>query len=267
MSSLLEAAGNSIVGNIEKAVLIIPRFDISNKTSHAGPYRLQVQYNPNSLHIRSASGEQTFSSPASAPGGFRDMTFMNVSPITTLTVDLQMEDINNKDAFLWDKFSLSMAGIASTAAAVGSALGKGHVYSVRKYAEALAALTYLPRSHYIQFIWGKLEFTGELQSVNVKYTMFNPQGEPIRATIAISLRDSLDELTKKKKKELCGAGAGKGQIPAKAVGEGADRNTVTDQQDYPHWQRALNEFLGSAQESEVIDSESSLQKLSAILNL
>jgi len=54
-----------------------------------------------------------------------------------------------------------------------------------------------PQPQILQFQWGSnkslSEFKGFLKSVNAKYTMFKPDGKPIRATATIALEEVPDE--------------------------------------------------------------------------
>jgi hypothetical protein len=47
-----------------------------------------------------------------------------------------------------------------------------------------------PSPPFVRFCWGnKVHFTAYLKSVNAKYTLFRPQGTPIRATASVTLEE------------------------------------------------------------------------------
>lgn len=40
---------------------------------------------------------------------------------------------------------------------------------------------------FVKVIWGELNFQGRLQQMDIKYTMFDPNGAPLRATVQLKL--------------------------------------------------------------------------------
>jgi nucleoid-associated protein YgaU len=52
------------------------------------------------------------------------------------------------------------------------------------------------RPYYLLIIWGALKFTGVCSKIEVKYSLFNPDGKALRATIDIDLSQSKDYKTK-----------------------------------------------------------------------
>ncbi len=54
------------------------------------------------------------------------------------------------------------------------------------------------RPYYLMIIWGSLKFTGVCSKIDVKYSLFNPDGKALRATIDITLTQSKDYKTKTK---------------------------------------------------------------------
>lgn len=51
----------------------------------------------------------------------------------------------------------------------------------------------------VQFIWGNLNFTGVVSSVNEHYTMFTSGGKPIRAKLDIVIKEYIEDTFSKKK--------------------------------------------------------------------
>lgn len=52
------------------------------------------------------------------------------------------------------------------------------------------------RPYYLLIIWGSLTFTGVCSKIDVKYTLFDPDGKALRATIDITIVQSKDYKTK-----------------------------------------------------------------------
>ncbi len=237
---------NRAVGNVDKAVLVFPGYVTGNGTER---YSFTVQYNPNKL-VMNTKCEST-----KMEGG--GIVIETIKPETNLQIELIFDQVNNKDAFLWEKFSLSLNGLASTVGAVSSELSEAKRLSVKKYVETLLACTHCPYTTFVTFIWGKMQFTGELQSVVAKYTMFNFQGEPIRAVVSLKLQDRA-EITSK-----CVLNPGS---PIVILNDTSGK-THKDYKNNEYWEKALNDFLGSDSSSTNIDNNSAISNLSAILNL
>jgi nucleoid-associated protein YgaU len=52
------------------------------------------------------------------------------------------------------------------------------------------------RPYYLLIIWGSLTFTGVCSKIDVKYTLFDPSGTALRATIEVNFTQSKDYKTK-----------------------------------------------------------------------
>ena len=52
------------------------------------------------------------------------------------------------------------------------------------------------RPYYLLIIWGTLKFTGVCSKIDIKYSLFNPEGKALRATIDITITQSKDYKTK-----------------------------------------------------------------------
>jgi hypothetical protein len=67
--------------------------------------------------------------------------------------------------------------------------------TVRQRIDRLIALMdFQPETHlpyYLHLFWGDFHFRGVLEKVDVKYTLFERNGEPLRATATLSLKEAL----------------------------------------------------------------------------
>ncbi len=59
--------------------------------------------------------------------------------------------------------------------------------TVKPQVEGFIAALRNPRTRHITFAWGKMCYTGILNSVDINYTMFSYYGRPIRAEVAMSI--------------------------------------------------------------------------------
>ena len=145
----------------------------------------RVQYNPSSLKISAAGGGCVPKTNYNSEGGA--ITYGTMDPSINLTVTLIFEAVNNQDAFMYDKFTLSTTSIAR-AADTGIRLARGKAYSVQPQVEGfIGALRWPEKRRNVKFAWGSLCYEGYLNSVSSRYTMFSPTGNPIRAEVTLNL--------------------------------------------------------------------------------
>ena len=189
-TSALKFVGNAI-GNLtfQKAYLRIkdPKTDKYTNPESWGSRRMTVQYNPAKLRISTRAG--SFQQPVvgSAITTYNQIT---IPAQTVLDVELIIEDINNQDAFMLDKFTdFSATAIIDDVSNVAAAI-MGREYSVRKTVEGILGLMMDPYTRQIVFCWSDMTFKGELTSVSATYTMFNPIGNPICAKVHLSIQQN-----------------------------------------------------------------------------
>lgn len=63
----------------------------------------------------------------------------------------------------------------------------------KRYVDKLRQLTYVDNTIHappvVKFVWNEIEFTGVLESLGVTYTLFSDDGTPVRAKLAIALKE------------------------------------------------------------------------------
>jgi len=75
------------------------------------------------------------------------------------------------------------------------------ISTVDDYIEQVKSIVYdyqgnVHRPNYLRITWGKTVFTGVCKNITVKYTLFNPDGSALRASIKLSLSESVPLATK-----------------------------------------------------------------------
>lgn len=170
--------------------------DMRSKTSSTDSYQrlkqlagkayctMQVQYNPASIEINSAAGSIPETNMGDA--GTNDDKQIIQPPKTTMKVTLYFDAVNDKDAFQWEKYRLSVGDLA---AGVTAAV-KNASYRVDKQVNALLALTLHGAVRHVVFHWSNFTFAGELTGVTANYTMFNPAGRPVRADVQLTIKEN-----------------------------------------------------------------------------
>lgn len=144
---------------------------------------LQVQYNPNAISFSGTQGKVR----RTGVGGQDQFQQMDVPVETVMRVELTFDDTNIKDAFMFEKLSVTnVGGIVQTVENIAGMATGG--YSVQDLSEVFVGAMVRPSTRWIAFVWNKMIFWGELTSAQVRYTMFNPSGSPIRSKVALRIR-------------------------------------------------------------------------------
>lgn len=114
------------------------------------------------------------------------------APGLTLSMSFWFDQATNWDCFPGDKFN---GGLAPTNLAknITSAVKKKSAEpTVQETVEAFLTALRDPYTRMVSFRWGDFVFTGELLSVGANYTMFSPEGAPVRAQMAIRIQQKQD---------------------------------------------------------------------------
>ena len=152
---------------------------------------VQVQFNPSSISFQGMGGEIRRESVGGA--GENQFQQFDIPSETVMSIELMFDDTNNKDAFMMDAEMPLLSEIASVGGLVqrieqGVDALRGKKYSVQDTTELFVAAMVQNFTRMVGFAWNKIIFWGELVGVNVQYTMFNKQGNPIRAKVALQIR-------------------------------------------------------------------------------
>lgn len=159
----------------------------------AGYQVIQVKYNPSKISLSAAGG--SFMEAGAGGAGTNTLTQVTMPTQTVMQVELLFDDENHPDAFMWEKYTNLTAGalVSDAAALAKTIMGRG--YSVQAQIEGMIALLSQSETRQVVFYWSDLCYAGEVTAVGAKYTMFNPQGNPIRGTVTLSIQQGgVDEL-------------------------------------------------------------------------
>ncbi|HPD88967.1 MAG TPA: hypothetical protein PLU75_05795 [Oscillospiraceae bacterium] len=184
------AVSESIFGpKLEKAKIFLMDEDL---TVTGGP--IVVQFNPSEYHL--SRGMRT----KEHPGIGKDEEQKNVRPVaggkTNFSVALYFD--LEKD---YDTISLNTLRYSLTGPAIGAYPGKAGTLSRMGAPDAnkdpemvisnIMALTkFEPNAHNperVEFIWGTLDFIGVVENCGAEYTMFKPNGNPLRVKIDLTI--------------------------------------------------------------------------------
>lgn len=161
-------------------------------------HTLTFQINPSSIQIMARGGGRGLvSNYGKAEGNQRgELSHKALNPYINISFKAIFDATNIADAFMEERLTASPVSVAKNAltAAVG------HEYSVRSQVEGFLAALRNEEHRVAVFQWGKLRYTGVLNSISGRYTMFNTAGNPIRAEIQVGMligtvqKDSLDRV-------------------------------------------------------------------------
>lgn len=155
---------------------------------------LEVQFNPATLRLTARGGGRNLVSNAvndkTNEAGGKDgnapkdaFSYQRLNPFVEISFKLIFDQEINSDAFMRDKLTFNATNVVKEAAS----LIRDKDYTVQPMVEGFIGAV---RSNYHRMMaiaWGPLEYAGMLNSVNSRYTMFSPIGNPIRAEVDFNL--------------------------------------------------------------------------------
>ena len=151
---------------------------------------LQVQYNPNSIYFDTIAGSQENLSKDPSNIMSTQLTQISADLVTNMAFQLIFDDMDVMDSFMLDSSMISTGGALS---AIGKAAGiKKNEFTVKNEVEAIIACLLSPYTREVVFAWSDMVFYGQLFQVNAKYTMFNKRGNPVRATVEVTIQQGVD---------------------------------------------------------------------------
>lgn len=220
MLDLWQDIGSSITGSINKAMLFVKKNDsatgktniklreelmmntrhsllenpgkslrksakIADSKEQDGFHVMQVKYNPSSIKMSTKAGSYTQYSGVGAMG-VNQVTQVTIPAETAMTVELVFDDMDILDAFMWEKYQLTLGSALSTGAGIVKQVAK-EGYSVQAQIDGLVALITQAHSRFVLFYWSEMGFAGEVTNIQARYTMFNPQGHPVRGVVSLTI--------------------------------------------------------------------------------
>ena len=227
---LLSNNGPSLFSEPKEAIKSLSNMSRAEAIGGTDYHVMQVKYNPSSIRFSTQAGSFVQSGPGGM--GVNQITQITVPARTTMYVDLIFDDMNVKDAFMWEKFDLTTGGVASSIGGVAKQLIEDG-YTVSNQIDGLIALITQAYSRNVVFYWNEMAFVGEVTGINAKYTMFNPQGNPVRGKVSLSIFQS------------------------------EDANNTADNK---YWDKAFNNLFGKYYETTSVNDASMIDKVQNLIN-
>ncbi|MBO6137691.1 MAG: hypothetical protein J6O71_03675 [Lachnospiraceae bacterium] len=169
-----------------------------NRYLNAKAKYFTVQFNPNSLRLSGHSGglvrKTAYNAAERRHGTGGKLDYGPGKTYIELGVSLLFDKVDPQDAFLGDKLAPSLTNMGKGIAKAGMKLAGKKKNTVQPEVEALIAALRNENTRLITFHWGQISYPGVLKSVTANYVMFNVSGEPIRATVDLSMTCADDEI-------------------------------------------------------------------------
>lgn len=155
---------------------------------------LTFQFNPSTLRISGYGGGLTTIASYNRDDGDAsngDESRIKYGPMpANISVDFKVifDAETNTDAFMMDRYNVNATNLVKQG--IGLATGdswRGENNYVRQIVEGFLATLRNARYRKVTFAWNHLQYSGDLNSVQCHYTMFNPKGEPIRAEVSLRI--------------------------------------------------------------------------------
>ena len=150
-----------------------------------GKKRFEVRFNPSQITFHAVSGSklEKFNATAGEKTGHQDQ---KMDYRIQMNIPLVFDSYDRTEAFMLEKFSDVTSAARMTAGGVVSALNE-YIHSVQHKVEGLTGALKNQYTRMIALYWGTMKYEGALTNVNAEYTMFSPDGTPIRAKVTISI--------------------------------------------------------------------------------
>lgn len=157
---------------------------IEKTVKDSGYHIIRVKYNPSKINIDARAG-----SFLQQGAGMNDISQSNMPPQTYMNFEIIIDEENAQDAFMFDKINnITIGSVVSDVAGAVKNAKNAEGYTVRPMVEALMGILTQPETRQAVFFWSEMVFAGEIVSIDAKYTMFTPLGNPIRAIVRFSMR-------------------------------------------------------------------------------
>nr|WP_297703882.1 hypothetical protein [uncultured Butyrivibrio sp.] len=146
--------------------------------------KFTVQYNPATIKLYTVNGK--FQEKNNQAGVQSKLQKMDYKGKTKMSFDLIFDDCDNMNAFAFnDIANLNVTSVVNKGMSLLQ--NGGNTHSVRKRMDAMMSLFANPATQQVIFYWSKMVFRGTVTDIGNRYTMFNPQGNPIRGEMHIEL--------------------------------------------------------------------------------
>lgn len=145
----------------------------------------EVQFNPSTISLSGYGGGNVLKTSYDQNGG--SLSYAKADVHIDFGVQLIFDQVDRTTAFLDGAREVTLSrAVDAGVGAVKNKLNPDQT-TVKQQVEAFAALVRNEATRAVTFSWGPLLYSGIVTRINTKYTMFDIQGDPVRATVDFNM--------------------------------------------------------------------------------
>ena len=154
-----------------------------------------VQFNPSSVQLSAHGGglvrklnyEFQKKDGQEKKDEGNNITYGKEETTIILTIPLFFDRCDIQDAFGADKLNTSFTEMGKGLVKAAMTLAGKKEVSVQKEVEGFVGMIRNRYTRFISFHWGDVTYSGMVNDLDVRYTMFNITGQPVRAVVNMSV--------------------------------------------------------------------------------
>ena len=155
-----------------------------NENAEAPKRNFIVKFNPNTMSIQGTGGGKHYVADYSDTNEQSGLSYKPLPTRVQFSVELLFDTTQN---FEFTKKTIGALGKNSELVSKIQTNKETVTNSVRKQVEGFIAALRHPRTRVLEFNWGYMCYKGTLNSLDVQYTMFSPEGYPLRAKVRMGM--------------------------------------------------------------------------------
>ncbi len=172
---------------------------IVNRFVNAKSKYYTVQFNPNTIRLSGHSGglvrKTIYQKDTGDPENMGGVVYGPGKTYIDFSVSLFFDKVDPQDAFLADKLAMSPSNVGTGLVKAGTSIAGVKHNTVQPEVEGFIAALRNEKTRLITFHWGDFNYSGVLKNINATYQMFNINGEPIRATVDLTMTCADDDIS------------------------------------------------------------------------
>ncbi|MCR4705560.1 MAG: hypothetical protein K5641_05790 [Lachnospiraceae bacterium] len=146
-----------------------------------------LQFNPSELVMNAQGGGRVQKTSFSEKEGGTGLQFGAADARIDMGVKFYFDSLSLDDAFWGDHLSANATSVSGIAGKqIKKRLGKKRL-TVQQKVEGFTAALRSKYTRWVTFTWGSMQYTGLVNNVLAKYTMFDHSGEPVRAEVQLQI--------------------------------------------------------------------------------
>lgn len=196
ISDKLSDVANTVVKNTDAVLDKLPVTDVVDEMKETAVEmiperkRFVVKFNPSQINFQGVGGvkveKRDYEVQYKDKEKKVDIRYQAMQPRIQMNLQLLFDDCERTEAFMAEKATDTSAWLDTGIRGIVNTITQKR-YSVRSQVEGFIGALRNPHTRKISFCWGRMKYEGVLNQVNVEYTMFSTDGNPIRANVNLGI--------------------------------------------------------------------------------